>query len=135
MQPPRRNLRAPVKLRFALGPSAEPALSSPKDERTILTRPRLEDREGRGCERDIERFRVFCPLARQRDHRIAEVHLVPFQSANFVATRSGQKQQLDDRAVLITAAGRGPNRTQLVIRQDTLAASPFVVLIRGDYNV
>ena len=51
---------APVKLHFALGPSAEPPLPSPEDERAVSARLRLEDCERYGRERDIKRPRILC---------------------------------------------------------------------------
>ena len=53
---------------------------------------------------------------------LSKVDLVPFRIRRFRRDdSSGQKQQPDDRAVLIAAAGRRPHRPQLVIGQNALA--------------
>ena len=100
--------------------------------------PKTNARSWRGCasriasasgrERDVERFRVFCPFARQRDHRTVESRLSYHLSPPISSRRAaGQKQQPDDGGVLVAAGGRRPDRSQLVAGQNALARAALLM--------
>jgi hypothetical protein len=73
---------------------------------------------------------VLSALGRQRDHKFFQVHFRPPQRADFLASLSGENQQLDDFAIVRIWQGV-PDDCQFAVGEHAIARLRAIKMLVG----